>query len=182
MSYLPQVDPQQAPDATARQFRQIESAFGALPNMFRTIGNSPAALESMWTSFGALGEGKLDAALGEKIAVLIADMNRCEYCLAAHTLMGQKAGASEAEMSEAQAGRAADPRTKAALTFAAKLVEARAHVSAEDVEAVRNAGFDDGEIAEILAHVALNIFTNYTNVAFAVPLDFPAVSFVSARS
>ena len=144
--------------------------------MFKVIGNSPAALESMWTSFGALSKGAIGAKLGEQIAVLVADINRCEYCLAAHTVLGQKAGVSASELADAQAGKSSDPKIQAALNFSAKLVVARGNVSKTDVDAVRSAGFSDDEVAEILAHVALNIFTNYTNVAFDVPLDFPKVS------
>ncbi|MGH1441699.1 MAG: carboxymuconolactone decarboxylase family protein [Cellvibrionaceae bacterium] len=174
----------QAPEATSGDhkalFDQINSTFGVVPNMFKAIGNSSAALESMWTSFGALGKGVLGAKLGEQIAVLVADINRCEYCLAAHTVLGQQAGASAEEMAQAQAGKSADARTQAALNFTAKLVTERASITQADVEAVRRAGFSDEEIAEILAHVALNLFTNYTNVAFDVPVDFPKVSLRSA--
>ncbi|MCG8382408.1 MAG: carboxymuconolactone decarboxylase family protein [Gammaproteobacteria bacterium] len=175
MSYIPLTNPDAVPGDHKALFDQINGAFGVVPNMFRAIGNSPAALESLWTSFGALGKGKLNAKLGEQIAVLVADINRCEYCLAAHTALGQKAGASVEEMALAQAGQSSDPRTQAALDFSAKLVKNRAKVSQADVQAVRNAEFDDAEIAEILAHVALNVFTNYTNVAFDVPIDFPKV-------
>lgn len=175
MSTLPLQDTETASGKRKELFDQIQSAFGAVPNMFRAIGNSPAALESMWTSFGALGKGKLEAKLGEQIAVCVADLNRCEYCLAAHTVLGEKAGATSDEMSAAQAGSSSDPKTQAVLTFAGKLITQRAQVTPSDVEAVRQAGFSDEEIAEILAHVALNIFTNYTNVAFGVPVDFPKV-------
>lgn len=157
-------------------FNQINDTFGVVPNMFKAIGNSSAALESMWTSFGALSKGGLGAKLGEQIAVLVADINRCEYCLAAHTLLGQSAGVTEEEMTDAQAGRSSDPRTQAALDFSAKLVRKNGNIFATDVNIVRDAGFNDAEIAEILAHVALNIFTNYTNVAFDVPVDFPKVN------
>ncbi len=157
-------------------FEQINGAFGTIPNMFKVIGNSEAALESMWTSFGALGKGKLGAKLGEQIAVFVADINRCEYCLAAHTVLGQNAGATTEEMTAAQRGESLDSRTQEALSFTRKLVEQKAGISTEDIDAVRTAGFNDEEIAEILAHVALNIFTNYTNVAFDVPVDFPKVS------
>ncbi|KAG1433160.1 hypothetical protein G6F57_022368 [Rhizopus arrhizus] len=78
-------------------------------------------------------------------------------------------------MSAAQAGQSTDPKTAAALRFALQLVEARGQVSQADVQAVRAAGFNDEAIVEILAHVALNLFTNYVNVAFAVPVDFPGV-------
>jgi uncharacterized peroxidase-related enzyme len=155
---------------------QVHKTFGATPNMFRAVANSPAALKSMWGAFGALGSGVLGAKLGEQIAVAIADRNRCEYCLAAHTVLGTGAGVSPEEMTAAQAGQSAHPKTAAALSFALKVVSNRAQLSDEDFQELRTAGFDDEHIVEILAHVALNIFTNYVNVAFEVPVDFPKVA------
>lgn len=159
---------------------EIHGAFGATPNMFRAVANSPAALQSMWGSFGALGGGTLGAKLGEQIAVAVADRNACSYCLAAHTVLGQKAGASAEEMAAAQLGESSDPKTQAALLFALKVVGQRGQVSSADVQALRDAGFSDEAVVEILAHVALNLFTNYVNVAFAVPVDFPAVKLSGA--
>ena len=154
---------------------QIQGAFGATPNMFKAVANSTAALKSMWGSFGALGGGVIDAKLGEQIAVAIADRNECDYCLAAHTALGRKAGATAEEMSAAQAGQSGDPKTAAALRFASAVVNNRAQIDDEDVAALRDAGFDDEAIVEVMAHVALNLFTNYVNVAFKVPVDFPSV-------
>jgi uncharacterized peroxidase-related enzyme len=175
MTRITQIERQAAVGKSRELLESIHGAFGATPNMFRTVAHSPAALESMWASFGALGKGVLGARLGEQIAVAVANRNHCEYCLAAHTALGRKAGASAEEMSSAQGGESADPRTQAALRFALKLVDARGAVSVQDVDAVRAAGFTEEEVVEILAHVALNLFTNYVNVAFAVPVDFPAV-------
>jgi len=175
MSRLPLVTAANAPAASQPLLAQIHGAFGATPNMFRAAANSPAALAALWGSFGALGGGVLPAKLGEQIAVAVADRNACNYCLAAHTMLGRKAGASAEEMTLAQAGRSDDPQTAAALTFALKVVENRAKVSESDVNALREAGFSDEAIVEILAHVALNLFTNYLNVAFDVPVDFPGV-------
>jgi uncharacterized peroxidase-related enzyme len=169
-------------DTTANRqavLEQIKGAFGVVPNMFKAVANSPAALNSMWGSFGALGAGVIDAKLGEQIAVAVANRNSCEYCLAAHTVLGQKAGASAEEMSAAQIGQSSDPQTAAALRFALKLVEQRGQVTQADVTELRVAGFDDQHIVEIVAHVALNLFTNYVNVAFAVPVDFPKVKLVA---
>ncbi|WP_282295792.1 carboxymuconolactone decarboxylase family protein [Stenotrophomonas sp. PS02289] len=175
MSRIPLVTPAAATGDTQALLGQIHSAFGATPNMFRAVANSPAALKSMWGSFGALGGGVIPAALGEKIAVAIANRNACEYCLAAHTALGRKAGASSQEMSAAQAGQSDDPKTAAALQFALRVVEGRGQIEDGDVTQLRGVGFSDEEIVEILAHVALNLFTNYVNVAFAVPVDFPGV-------
>ncbi|QET05905.1 carboxymuconolactone decarboxylase [Cupriavidus pauculus] len=172
---IPLLDQQTAPAGSVETLARIHGAFGTTPNMFRAVADSPAALKSMWGAFGALGGGVIPAQLGEKIAVAIADRNRCEYCLAAHTALGRKAGASTADMAAAQGGRSDDPKTAAALTFALKVVEQRGQVAEADVAAVRAAGFSNEEVVEIVAHVALNLFTNYINVAFDVPVDFPGV-------
>jgi len=175
MNRIPLIDRNQATGERKALLDQVYAAFGTSPNMFRAVANSPAALKSMWGSFGALGGGVINAKLAEQIAVAVADRNACEYCLAAHTALGRKAGASTEELRAAQGGESADPKTNAALRFALKLVNDRGQVNDADVQALRVEGFGDAEIVEILAHVALNLFTNYVNVAFAVPVDFPAV-------
>lgn len=175
MNRVPLVDRANTSPERKALLDQIHSVFGATPNMFRAVANSPAALQSMWGAFGALGGGTLGAPLGEQIAVAVADRNACDYCLSAHTALGKKAGVSADDMARAQAGESSDPRTQAALRFALKLVNDRGQVSEADVQDLRKAGFSDEAVVEILAHVALNLFTNYVNVAFAVPVDFPAV-------
>jgi uncharacterized peroxidase-related enzyme len=182
MSRINLVNPANAAGDDSVILSEIRGAFGVVPNMFKAVANSPAALKSMWGSFGALGSGRLGAKLGEQIAVAVADRNACNYCLAAHTALGRKAGATADEMTAAQSGRSSDPRTAAALTFAVGVVESRGQVSAADVAAVRAAGFDDQDIAEIIAHVALNLFTNYINVALDVPVDFPGVKLTRAAA
>ena len=155
---------------------QVHAAFGASPNMFRAVAHSPAALKSMWGSFGALGGGRIGAPLGEQIAVAVANRNSCHYCLAAHTALGAKAGLGAAELTAAQTGASNDPRTRAALQFALAVVDKRGQVSDAELQALHDAGFDDQGAMEIVAHVALNLFTIYVNIVFAVPVDFPAVA------
>jgi len=179
-SRIPLVSATESPAGSRALLDAVHGAFGATPNMFRAVANSPAALQAMWGFFGALGGGTLPAKLGEQIAVAVADRNACDYCLAAHTALGRKAGATAEEMSAAQAGESADPATAAALRFALRVVEHRGQVGDADVAALRAAGFTDGQVVEILAHVALNLFTNYVNVALAVPVDFPGVKLRSA--
>jgi uncharacterized peroxidase-related enzyme len=175
MTHVTLIDRDTATGSVRTQLDQIHGAFGVTPNMFRAVANSPAALSHMWGAFGALSTGKIGARLGEAIAIAVANANNCEYCLAAHTLLGQKAGASADEMAAAQVGCSDDARTQAALTFALKVVRNRAAVSEADVAAVKAAGFDDEGLVEILSHVALNLYTNYINVALNVPVDFPGV-------
>jgi len=176
MSYVPLINATQTTADRAALLSQIQGAFGMVPNMFRAVANSPAALRSMWGSFGALGGGSISPKLGEQIAVAVANRNGCEYCLAAHTVLGRKAGATAEEMSAAQAGHAIDPKNDAALRFALLLVEHRGQVNGDDVRRLREAGVTDEGIVEIVAHVALNLFTNYVNVALNVPVDFPKVA------
>jgi uncharacterized peroxidase-related enzyme len=176
MAHVELVDPTSSSAAVQPTLTHIREAFGVVPNMFRAVANSPAALASMWGSFGALGGGTLGARLGEEIAVAIANANDCHYCLAAHTALGRKAGASAEEMAAAQVGQSSDPRTQAALTFALKILRERAAVTGADIAALKATGFDDGGVVEIIAHVALNLFTNSVNVALDVPLDFPGVA------
>lgn len=175
MSNVPLVDRETATGIVKEQLDQIQATFGGVPAMFRAVANSPAALTSMWSSFGALGSGTLGSALGEQIAVAVANRNSCEYCLAAHTALGRKAGVSKEALTAAQTGESDDPRTAALLAFALKLVEDRGQVTQADVRALREQDVDDALIVELIAHVALNLFTNYVNIALDVPIDFPTV-------
>lgn len=175
MSRLALIDPLHTTADRRALLADIQQAFGATPNMFRAVAHSPAALRSLWGAFAALGGGVLPAPLAEQIAVAVAERNACDYCLAAHTALGRKAGVSAEAMAAAQLGQSADPRTAAALCFALTLVERRGQVGESDVLALRDAGYSDEEVVEIVAHVALNLFTNYVNIALAVPVDFPAV-------
>ncbi|MGW5875115.1 carboxymuconolactone decarboxylase family protein [Nocardiopsis terrae] len=169
------VEHESATDGVKDQLDQIHAAFGTVPAMFRAVANSPAALTSMWSSFGAFAGGTLGPALGEQVAVAVANRNSCEYCLAAHTALGRRAGVSRDALTAAQDGTSDDPRTAALLRFALQLVEHRGQVAPEDVRAVRDQGWDDEHIVEVIAQVALNLFTNYINIALDVPVDFPEV-------
>lgn len=181
MPNVPLITAQSATGEVKDQLDQIHAAFGAVPAMFQAVANSPAALKSMWGSFGAFAGGTLGAALSEQIAVAVANRNSCEYCLAAHTTLGKKAGLTRDQLAAAQTGQSDDPRTAALLGFALALVAERGQVSASDVDAVRAAGWSDDEIVETIGQVALNLFTNYINIALGVPVDFPQVALRPAR-
>lgn len=173
---LPLLDPETLTDERRDVLDQVRQAFGRVPNMMRALAHSRVALRSVVAMLGAARAGVLPPLLREQIAVLVAERNACDYCLAVHTALGRRAGASAQVMAEAQAGESADPATRAALQFALALVERRGDVPDAALQALRDAGFGDEAVAEILAHVALNTFMNYANVALAVPLDFPPVA------
>src|SRR5690606_3783134 len=153
MPNVPLIDRETATGPVKEHLDQITSAFGVVPAMFKAVANSPAALASMWGSFGAFGGGALGAALGEQIAVAVANRNSCEYCLAAHTALGKKAGLSRDTLAAAQHGQSDNPKTAALLDFALKLVNDRGQLSAEDVQAVRDQGWNDEQIVETIGQV-----------------------------
>jgi uncharacterized peroxidase-related enzyme len=158
----------------------VKKALGIVPNMVATMAQSPA-VASAWVGFNhALAQGSLSAQSRERIALVVAEENSCSYCLAAHTFLGGKAGLSEQEILDNRRGASDEPKVAAALAFARKLVRNRGQVTDSDVAALREHGFTDEEIAEIIANVALNIFTNYFNVAADVEIDFPLAPALTA--
>lgn len=177
MSRVPLIDPAEADARISQTLSRIDGAFGTVPNMFRAVANSAAALQSMWGAFGAFSTGSLGPALTEQIAVAVAERNRCRYCLSAHTALGANAGLGADELAAAQRAHSEDPRTRALLEFAAALVERRGDVDAQSVQTLRDHGWSDEQIVETIAQVALNLFTNYINIALDVPVDFPEVPF-----
>lgn len=175
MSRLPLVDPSQAQGQTAELFAAVKAKVGRVPNLMKAMANSPAVLEAYLGLSGALGHGTLDPQIRERIAIATAESNGCGYCLAAHSLLGKLAGLDEEERLANRTGRSHDPKADAALVFARILLERKGQVTAADVQAIRSAGFDDAQVAEIIAHVALNVLTNTFNNAVETPIDFPAV-------
>jgi uncharacterized peroxidase-related enzyme len=166
-----------APEAARPLLQAVEKQLGSVPNLFRLASVSPAALEGYLSLSGALGKGRLPAATRERVALAVAQINGCNYCLSAHTYLGTNlAKLDEAEVAANRAGRSNDPKADAAVRFAAKLVSARGHISADDLHAVRDAGYDDAQIIEIVQHVALNTWTNYLNEVAQTEIDFPTVN------
>ena len=166
-----------APAASQPLLRAVKQQLGVVPNLFRLVANSPAALEAYVGLIGALGKGSLPAATRERIALAVAEINGCSYCLSAHTYLGKNlAKLSEAEIAANRDGMSTDSKADAAVRFAVKLVKARGHVSDADVQAVKKAGYNDAQVIEIVLHVALNTLTNYVNEVAKTEIDFPVVT------
>lgn len=175
MSRLPIQSVESATGSNKDIFAALQKALGMVPNMAKVMANSPAVLQS-WTQFnGAMGAARLTAQVREQIALLTAEANACTYCLSAHSALGKLVGLNQAQIDAARHNQAADPKTAAALRFARSVIDHRGGVGESDLRAVRAAGFGDAEIAEIVAAVALNFFTNFFNRAFEVEVDFPRV-------
>ena len=155
---------------------------GAVPNLIATMAHSTAVAEAYLGFSKALSGGSLPPRLRELLALAVGEANGCGYCVAAHTALGKGVGLTEAATVEARLGRAADAREEAAITLARTIVRDRGAVDQEAVERARQAGYTDGEIGEIVAHVALNVFTNYFNLVAGTEVDFPAAPRLEAAS
>lgn len=166
-----------APSASRPLLEGVKKQLGAVPNMFRLVSNSPAALASYLGLSAALNKGTLPAATRERIALAVAEINGCNYCLSAHTYLGKNlAKLDDAEITANRNGASNDPKADAAVRFAAKVARERGHVSDDDVRAVKLAGYNDAEVIEIVLHVALNTWTNYINEVAKTDIDFPVVT------
>ncbi len=181
MSRLSTVDPAVAEPRARVLLDRVERALGVTPNMMRAMASSPAVLDAYLSFSGALAKGLLPARVQEQIALVAAVANDCGYCLAAHTVLGERAGLSAEDLVAGRDARASDPKVEAALRFARAVIATKGFVTDEDLAEVRAAGYGDGEIGEIVAAVALNTFTNYFNSVGETQLDFPPVATATAR-
>ena len=165
---------EQSPAASQPLLDAVNKQLGVVPSLFRLVGNSPAALEGYLGLGKALGKGSIGAATGERIALAIAEVNQCGYCLSAHTYLGKNlVKLDDAEIAANRAGGSGNARADAAVRFAVQVARARGHVADAEVQAVKAAGFSEAEIIEIVLHVALNTWTNYINEVARTTIDFP---------
>jgi uncharacterized peroxidase-related enzyme len=183
MTRLQALNPELSEGKTKDLFNAVQTKLGMVPNMVRTMGNSYAVLNGYLAFSGALGESEVGAKLGEQIALAVAETNQCEYCLSAHTLIGgDLLGIDESTISASRTGNTGNAKVNAALAFAQTLVNKKGLVNDDDVAVVRKAGYTDAGIAEIIAHTALNTFTNYFNNVANTVIDFPRVSVLKANA
>ncbi|USO00185.1 MAG: peroxidase-related enzyme [Phycisphaeraceae bacterium] len=175
---MPRIKPLERGTATGQPRELLDAVhdkFGRVPNLLATMAHAPNVLQAYLQLAQAIGAGSLDPTLREQIAITVSTVNGCGYCVSAHAAMGRAAGVTSDAIDEAVRGEARDNRTNAALRFARAIVEKRGWVSDDDVAAVREAGFGDGEIAQIVGVVSMKTFTNYFNHVAKTELDFPEV-------
>ncbi|MGD9542354.1 carboxymuconolactone decarboxylase family protein [Methylocystis sp.] len=180
MARVAVIDPQTATAEAKQLLDAVQSGLGSVPNFIRALANSPAALSAFLGIHGIAGAGVLDPKTRERIALTVAEQNACQYCVSAHTAIGRKVGLDNQEMLANRLGRSSDAKAEAALSFARALVEHSGEVTKAEFDAVRDAGHSDAEIVEIIAHVAMNIFTNLLGKATQIEIDFPKIDLNNA--
>ncbi|PPD42238.1 MAG: peroxidase [Methylocystis sp.] len=175
MARIAVIDPNSATGEAKALLDAVQASLGAVPNFIRVLANSPAALNAFLGIHHIAGAGLLDPKSRERIALAVAEQNACQYCVSAHTAIGRKAGLDNQEMLANRTGRSSDAKAEAALAFARALVEHSGEVSKAEFDAVRAAGHSDGEIVEIITHVAMNILTNLLGKSTQIEIDFPQI-------
>jgi uncharacterized peroxidase-related enzyme len=180
MERITPVNPQTAQGRAKELLDAVNAKLGLVPNMTRLMAASPPVLEAYLGFIGALGHGVLPARVREQLALDVGEANDCEYCVSAHCVLGKGAGLTEQDVADSRRGASTDPKTDVLLRFARKLVAKRGLVDDADIASVREAGFGDAEIAEVVAHVGLNTFTNYFNHVAGTTIDFPKALALSA--
>lgn len=173
MPRLNSIDPQVAQGRAKELLDTVQQAFGVVPNTAKVMANSPAVLDSFLALSTAMGGAKIGGKLFHQIKLATSEANTCDYCNSILTHLGKQGGISVADMIDGRKASSSDPRTDAALKFASAVLDTRGKVNDDELQAVRQAGFDDTEIVEIIASVVVGCFTNFLNNVAATTLDIP---------
>jgi AhpD family alkylhydroperoxidase len=176
MARIHVLDPAEADGRAKELLDTVRAKFGATPNSMKAMAGS-AVLEGYLGLSSALASGSIRPAIAERIALAVAESNGCSYCLSAHSYVAEHVlKISADEIAQARTYRSRDAKAQAALRFAEAVLRGRGAVPAEEFDAARAVGLTDAELAEIVAHVALNVLTNFFNHAFEIDIDFPVVA------
>jgi len=176
MPNIPPVNPEATHPEVANILTAVKGKIGMVPNLFATLAQAPAALKGYLGLAETLATGRLTSAQREGIALAVGQANACQYCLSAHTLLGKGAGLSASDIAQARSGSGPTRLDAALAALAKQLTEKRGQLASSDLEAYRQAGVDDGLMLEVVAAVALNTLTNYTNHIAGTEVDFPVVT------
>lgn len=170
------VTPQTADAEQKALLDAIQNKLGMVPNFLGILAQSTDALSAFLGLHGIAESGQLDPQTRERIALVVAQDNSCEYCVSAHTAIGSKAGLTPSEIKANRAGTSEDARAAAAIAFARALNTHVGEITQAEFDAVRAAGYSDAEIVEIIVHVGMNMLTNLIGKSTRVEIDFPKVS------
>ena len=178
MSRLSTINPQDATGAAAELFGKIKKAAGKVPNAYATIGtHSPASLGAILGVEAVLASSSLSKSDIEVIKLAVSEVAGCDYCLAAHTVMGKFAGLSQDTMKQVRAGaETGDAKRDALVRFVRTLVKTHGTVAADELDAVRAAGYSEQQVIEVILAITSITFTNLVNRVNDTTLDFPAVA------
>ena len=182
MTRLNQVETSEAQGEALTLLQQVERQLGMVPNFMKVFANSPATLAAFVGFNNNLHRGELDHKIRERIALAMAEANGCQYCVSAHTALGKQAGLTDDEILAARQGGSSEAKADAAVKFSRAVLDSKGDVTTAELNAVREAGFGDAEIVEIIANVSLNVLTNFFGKAAQIDIDFPEVELLATAA
>jgi uncharacterized peroxidase-related enzyme len=164
----------EATGATAEIYAQIRKAAGAVPNAFATIGaHAPAALKAVLTADGAVTS--LSRQDQETVKLLVSEIADCDYCVAAHTMLGKMSGLTRESMKQMRRFQpTGDLKRDALVRFVGLLQQTRGTIVQSEFDAIKTAGYTDQQIVDISLVIAVTTFTNVFNRINDTAVDFPA--------
>jgi uncharacterized peroxidase-related enzyme len=175
MAMIDPVDPEKTTGKAKELLDRVKSGFGMVPNVISTMANAPVVLEAYLDMGGSLGNGMLSPQLREQIALAVSEANSCEYCISAHSAFGIMVGIEKDEIISSRKGKSEDEKIAAALQFSKSVVAKRGLTDEVELKKLRDVGYTNEEIVEIIGNIALTMFTNYFNHIVGTDIDFPKV-------
>jgi AhpD family alkylhydroperoxidase len=179
MSRIPVPSIESATGKTAYVYMQVcKVAGGKVPNLFAAVGHlAPDVLAAVLNAEGVLASGSLSRQDLDTVKLLISAQTGCDYCEAAHNMLGKMAGLSADALRAIRNGQSTgNAKRDALMRFVLNLHRTRGTIDADEVTTIRAAGYTDAQLAEISLAVALTIFTNTFNRINDTDLDFPPVN------
>ncbi len=153
-----------APAESAKVMEAVQGKMGFVPNLFAYIAESPAAIRAYVQLDALLAESELTPREVQLILLTTSVTNRCEFCVAAHSAGGTKAGLDKDIIAAVRREETPGSTREAALvTFVRKLVSERGWVAEEDVQAFLQAGFTKVNVFDVITAVSLKTLSNYAN-------------------
>ena len=167
-----------AAGATAEIYSQIKKAVGNVPNTFAAIGaHGPAALKAVLAADAVLASSTLTKRDQETIKLVISGVAGCDYCVAAHSLLGKLAGLKPEELKKIRDGEpTGDAKRDALIHFVRKLAATSGTVSDDNFGAIKAARYSDAQLVDISLAFATTVFTNVFNRINDTDIDFPAAA------
>ncbi|QDV12321.1 Alkyl hydroperoxide reductase AhpD [Rosistilla oblonga] len=174
MPRLKTIGPNEAQPPLKEIYDDLTSQMGKVVNIFQGMGNSPAALKAYLSMSAALAEGDLSPEDREIIYLAVSEQNGCHYCVSAHAMLAKRVGLADDAIRAARQFQSSDPKHESLLTFVRRVIASKGFVSDEELQAVKSAGYSDGQIAEAVGYIGLATFSNLFNHVNGTELDFPA--------
>jgi uncharacterized peroxidase-related enzyme len=154
-------------------FDQLQKGLGKVPNLYATLAHSEYALGSYLTLQNA--QSSISGKAREVINLVVSQVNECEYCLAAHTVIGKMTGFTDEQVIEIRGGTASfDPKLDALARLARSIAIRRGKIDDALLEAFFAAGWDKGNLVDAIVTIGDKTITNYLHAVTQVPVDFPA--------